>query len=55
MYTSENVVQAMDVAADPESRGLILRWAEDVIGWAEKNMTDWERRYVVEAHRDRWA
>lgn len=55
MYTTDNVINAMDVAANPEAGGIALRWAEEVIAWAEESMTDFERERVLEVHRARWS
>lgn len=55
MYTTDNVINAMEVAADPEQRGLILTWAEKVVAWADANLSDYERSRILEVHRARFT
>lgn len=55
MFTTENVINAMEVAADPQQRGLILSWAEKVVEWADANLTDYERSRILEVHRARFT
>lgn len=52
MYTTYQIAQAMNIWADPKSTGVATRWAEDVVTWAEKHLTEWEKQSLIGVHRD---